>query len=102
MMSRKGAGIEGRLLGLLVFLAGLALLLFTFKLAFDLFNTPPQQTLGLEKGKAMDVNQTGANAAGVLFRTLAMAVMALVGALVATRGVALYSGSAAHKTPKEG
>jgi hypothetical protein len=101
-MRRSRGGIEGGLFGLLVFLVGIGLLLFTFKLAFELFNTPPQQTLGLAKDKAMDVNLTGANAAGVLFRTLAMAVMALVGALIATRGVALYSGSITPKTPKDG
>lgn len=83
----------GSVLGLLVFLGGVALLLLTFKLAYDMFRIPPEQALQLEKDKAIDVAATGNSLASLLLRVLLLIVMGLVGSFTANRGIHLYAES---------
>jgi ABC-type uncharacterized transport system permease subunit len=83
----------GSVVGLLIFLGGIALLLFTFKLAFERFTAPPAQTLGIQVGKAVDLNRAGTNFAGLLLQVLWLVVMAIVGGLISNRGIKLYSDS---------
>ncbi|MFZ4506459.1 MAG: hypothetical protein ACOYON_02030 [Fimbriimonas sp.] len=80
----------GAALGLLTFLAGVALLAWAFYLAYQIFTTPPQQALGLEKGKPIDVATTGGNLSGILIRTLLLTSMGLLGSWIALRGIGLY------------
>lgn len=91
MASRRDA--TGSLVGLAVFLGGVALLALTFKLAYDQFNAPHAQALGLEKGKAIDAVATGGKAADILIRLGVLLIMAIVGSMVANKGIGLYSGS---------
>jgi len=90
----------GTLVGLLTFAGGVALLLFTFRLALDMFGTPPAQALNLEKGKPLDVNATGAAAGGIIIRILLLLVMAFVGSLIANRGVQLIAHTGPKRAPK--
>jgi hypothetical protein len=86
----------GSALGLLIFGAGVGLLILTFKLAFDLFTMPPDKTLGLSTKKVLDFASAGDSAAGLLLRIILLLVMAGVGSMVANRGIALYCGARNH------
>lgn len=83
----------GPALGLLTFLAGVGLMGWTFWLAYRLFGTPPEVALGLESGKALDVEATGRAGVGLVLRVVALLLMAFFGAMIATRGIKLYQAS---------
>ncbi len=86
----RGDGL-GKALGILTFLGGVALLVITFRLAYDMFMVPPEQALHLEKGKVLDVAVAGQSFGVLLLRVLLLIVMGLMGSLVANRGIKLYS-----------
>jgi hypothetical protein len=100
---RKDRGsVGGSLLGIIVFLGGVALLLFTFKLAYDMFSVAPQDVLGIKPKQPLDLGVAGSSFVGVLVRVLLLAVMGLMGSLIANRGVTLFTGSGArHPVKKE-
>lgn len=91
MASRRDA--TGSLVGLAVFLAGVGLLGITFKFAFDMFGVPQGKALGLTKGQAIDLGATGGSFAEIVIHLGVLLVMAIVGSLVANKGIGLYSGS---------
>lgn len=76
-----------------MFLAGVGLLAVTFKLAYEMFSVPHAQALGLQPGKEINMNATGGAAADIVIRIVVLVVMAIVGSMVANRGIGLYSGS---------
>ena len=88
--------VFGALLGLAVFLGGIALLLFTFKIAYGMFTVPPAEALGLGQGKPVDLGNAGSSFVGSLLRVLLLIVMALVSSLIANRGIQLYTDSRGH------
>lgn len=88
----RGDGV-GKVVGMLTFLGGIALLLVTFSLAYRMFSVPPDQALGLKRGETLDVGMAGQSLASILVRVLLLVVMALAGSLVASRGISLYSHS---------
>ncbi len=92
-MARPHREALGSVVGILVFLGGIALLGLTFKLAFDLFAVQPDVALKLNQKKAIDLAATGGSFMGILVRTLLLVVMGLVSSLIATRGIHLYSQS---------
>lgn len=96
---RRSGHIAGGLFGILIFLAGIGLLALTFKLAIDLFGKEPSDLLGIKQGKALDLNNAGAQLAGVVLKILLLLVMAIVGGMVANRGIRLYADS--KPSPKE-
>jgi len=77
----------GRVIGLLVFVVGAAMLVFVFFRAYYLFSSPPP---GVAKGAtAMSLSEAGLTLAaqiGLLF------IMTLAGSFIAARGVQLYLG----------
>jgi hypothetical protein len=83
----------GSAVGLLVFLAGVGLLGLTFKFALDMFSVPHAQALGLTKGQAIDARVTGGAAADIVIRLGVLLLMAIVGSMVANKGIGLYCGS---------
>jgi hypothetical protein len=87
----------GTLFGLLVFCGGVALLLLTFRLAYDLFMVPPASALGIEHGKPLDVGKAGDSAAVLILRIILLLIMAFVGSQVANRGISLYADSRHHR-----
>ena len=101
MANRRDATGSG--LGLLVFFGGVGLLALTFKLAYDMFEVPHARALGLVKDQAIDARVTGGAAADIVIRLGVLVVMAIVGSMVANRGIGLYSGSLhpVEKTPRE-
>jgi len=81
----------GSFIGILAFLGGMALLLLVFKLAYQMFNTPPGKALGLDSGKKLDLSMGMSSLFSVLIRILLLLVMGLVGSWIANRGITLYT-----------
>ena len=79
----------GGILGILTFLAGLAILILTFKLAYDMFTVPARETLGDEK----DVTELGKTFGHVVLRIGLLLVMSIVGSVIAGQGARLYFAS---------
>ena len=94
---------SGRLLALLVFLAGVGMLVFVFLTALHLFQSPvpglePLQTPGAAPPPAAGI---GTALADFARRLLLLGVMTLIGSLLASRGAHLYFGVSATHTPAE-
>jgi len=85
----------GPAFGIIVFLVGIGLLAFTFTLAFDQFKVAPERAMGIPPGKPLDIAQVVQSFAGLIFHVLLLLVMAIVGAIVANRGIKMYSDSRA-------
>lgn len=83
----------GSILGILVFVGGVALILLVFKLAYDLFTVPPQQALGIVKGQPLDPATTGGNLSALFVKVLLLTAMGLMGSWIASRGIGLYAAS---------
>jgi len=89
----------GTVLGLATFLGGVALLLLTFKLAYEMFSVPPEQALNLKKGATLEVATVGSTITGLVIRILLLIVMGLVSSLIANRGIHLYTESRRQMEP---
>jgi len=83
----------GSVIGILVFLGGVALLLEVFKLAYEMFNVPPAKALNISSGTKLDLNVAGSLFVGIMLRVILLLVMALVGSWIANRGISLYTHS---------
>lgn len=81
----------GGWLGVITFLGGIALLLVTFRMAYDLFSLPPDQVLKLKPGQEINPSETGQAAFVLIFRMLMLIVMSIIGAVIANRGIKLYA-----------
>ena len=90
--AKPQADLPGRLLALLVFLAGVGMLIFVFVTALHLFQSPvpglqPLQTPGAPPPAAANI---GTALADFALRLLLLMVMTLAGSLLASRGAHLY------------
>ncbi|MCX7801021.1 MAG: hypothetical protein N2109_11845 [Fimbriimonadales bacterium] len=83
----------GGLVGILVFLLGVGLLLYTFRLALDILAVSPREAIGLKSGEPADIVRSGQNFLGLVQNVLVLTLMAAVGGLVSARGVRLYGAS---------
>lgn len=83
----------GSILGILVFLGGVGLLLNTFRLANDMFTTPPRDALGTKGAKVLEVGVVGNSLTVILLRIALLLIMGVVGSLIANKGVFLYTHS---------
>jgi hypothetical protein len=92
----------GSVLGLVVFLGGVGLLALTFKLAFEIFQVPPAQALKLKSGETLDIAATGSALIGITVRILTLLLMAIIGSLIANRGIAMYTACRAGFPRKKG
>lgn len=93
MPYRNRGSVSTSILGVIVFLAGVALLAFTFKLAYDMFMVPPQDALGIKPKQPIDLGMAGQSFVGLIVKVLMLIVMGLMGSLIANRGVTLFAGS---------
>ena len=90
-----------RILGVLVFLAGISLLVFVFKTAHTMFTS---NTMGLQlaapKGAQAGIATAalGVSAIKLFIRIILLLLMAFVGSLISSKGISLYF--AATKTEK--
>lgn len=83
----------GSLVGLAVFLGGIALIVLVFRLAYDMYKVPPKVALKIEPGKPLDVATTVNALADILIKIVFLLFMAGSGSMVANRGIYLYSKS---------
>jgi hypothetical protein len=68
----------------------MALIVFTFQQAWDIFNTPPAQALGIKPGEPLAPETTGVQLLWIVVRLLVLLVMAAMGSLVAKWGIRMY------------
>lgn len=97
----KNGSISASVLGIVIFLVGVALLAFTFKLAYDMFVVPPDRALGVLPNQPLDLGMAGQSLVSVLIKVLMLAVMGLMGSLIANRGVSLFAGSSHRRHTRE-
>jgi hypothetical protein len=90
----------GTIVGLLVFLFGIALLLGTFELAYQMFSVPPKEALELKQGDTLQVAPVASIVTGMIFKILLLVVMGILGSLIANRGIHLYTESRGLKSTK--
>lgn len=95
MANNRRDGLSS-VIGLLVFLAGIGLILLTFQQAWEIFSKAPQFNMGLTAGKAIDFGVVAKNLSILIVRILLLVVMAGIGSALANRGVRMYS-SVAHQ-----
>ena len=101
MPNQEGRRWLGSSVGILTFLAGIGMLVGVFLWAKEIFQQPPAQALGLEPGKALEINNAGTQLGGIVLRILLLIVMAIIAGIVANRGIRLYGESAHAPVPKE-
>lgn len=97
MHTAHRSDLIGRVIGMLVFLIGVAALLLVFYTAFDLFKMTPAAALGLKftgdpKKDPAAIN-IGAMFAWLLFRVAFLFIMSIAGSLIANKGINLYFAS---------
>jgi uncharacterized membrane protein len=81
----------GRTMAVLVFLAGIGLLLLVFYWSFRLFQVPPNQLFqSTHSGGKPDLQSILSGLMVSLRGILLLALMAVVGGMIANRGVQLY------------
>ena len=76
----------GVVLGILTFLLGMGLLIFTFRHAAAMFAVSARETLG----DGRDVTELGKSFGHVLLRIGLLLVMSIVGSIIAGQGIRLY------------
>jgi hypothetical protein len=86
--------------GFLTFFVGVGLLLLTFKLAYDMFSVRPEVAMGTQAGTGIDVARAGESLASVLVRFGLLLIMAIVGSMIANRGIKLYVSARHIHDPK--
>lgn len=90
-MEAKPTPTANSWLGLIVFLIGVGMVIFAFKLAYDLFTVPPSLALDIEFGKPLDINRSIESTYGVLIKVIVLILMTAFGSVVANRGIKLYA-----------
>lgn len=83
---------SGRIVGMAVFVLGVAILVFVFIHAFLLFSASPDELLS-PRGRDSSAAALGSATVLMLIRIGLLFVMTLAGSLVAARGIQLYLGS---------
>lgn len=86
--------------GLLTFLVGLGLILFAFKLAFDIFTVPPRLALDVKPGVPVALDKAADGMFQVVVRVVLLVAMAGFGSMVANRGIKLYAAERGRDKPK--
>jgi hypothetical protein len=92
--------LAARVIGLLVFAVGIAVLVFSFYAAYKLFTAPTQgiTVTPATPGGPPATTNLGNSALSVLIRIGSLFIMVLIGSLIASRGVQMYF--AGDKPPK--
>lgn len=81
----------GRMMAVLVFLAGIGLLLLVFYWSYKLFQVPPKQLFQSNQNDGKPDLQSILSGLMVSLRSiLLLALMAVVGGMIANRGIQLY------------
>jgi len=83
----------GASVGILTFVAGVALLGLTFYAAYQMFTISPQQAMAIQPGKSVDLVKTGDSFIRLLERVVLLVVMGAVASALSNRGIKLYAAS---------
>lgn len=67
------------------------MILFAFKLAFDLYQVPPAMRIDAVAGRPIDLTRAGETLTQTIIRIVVIAVMAALGGVVANRGISMYA-----------
>ncbi len=81
--------LAGRLLGILVFLVGIAILVIVAILAYNLFSASTS-AVQLKSGDGGVAASLGASVLRLIYQILLLMVLCVAGSLVAARGLHLY------------
>jgi hypothetical protein len=81
---------------MLVFLVGIAILVFVFVMAFKMFASPASAFLAVG-GSAPNASSLGTAIVWIIVRIALLFVMTLAASSIASRGIHLYLGSAERK-----
>ena len=108
MPSGAHKDIPARLVGMAVFLLGVAALAFVFYTAYKLFNAPAADALGLtfrnDPKTDPSASAIGARFGVLLIRLACLFLMSIAGSLMANKGINLYfsvlQGSPIHPAAK--
>ncbi len=84
---------------MLVFLAGIGLIGYSFFVAYELFAIPPRVAVAIKIGQPMDFGASASSLIQVFIRVIFLIVMAAFGSTIANRGIKLYTASHSHPTP---
>ena len=84
--------LAGRIIGMIVFIGGIAVLVFVFLMALDFFTTAeigivPTPTAGPDQPAATDL---GSLTIRLIVQIGLLVVMTIIGSLIAGRGIQLY------------
>lgn len=86
--------LVGRILGILVFLGGIAALALVFMIAYNYFNSPLGELKPPVRTQTVPpAAQLGKSALAMLIRIGLLIVMTIAGSLIAGRGVQMYFAS---------
>ena len=96
MQSRN---VTGQISGIVIFLGGVSLLLLTFRIAYDLFQRPAADVLGIKAEQTIDVNFAGRSAMELIFRIALLLLMCIVGSVIANRGIRMYQAAIGEVRP---
>ncbi|MDX2066003.1 MAG: hypothetical protein SFX74_09700 [Fimbriimonadaceae bacterium] len=88
------------ILGILTFLGGIALLLLTFRLAYDLYQQPVGNVLGTQGENVIPANAANA-LAGVLIRIVLLFTMGAMGSWIANRGVNMLTAQPVRRRERD-
>ncbi|MEQ1820980.1 MAG: hypothetical protein ABL949_00545 [Fimbriimonadaceae bacterium] len=91
----KSSSAAGSFFGIVVFIVGIGLIALTFKMALEMFNVDPKTAFELGKDKAIELGRVVPTLLGIVVRVLLLCVMAMIGGMVANRGIRLYVDSRA-------
>jgi len=91
---------SGQVIGIVTFLGGVALLLLTFRIAYDLFQRPAADVLGIKAEQTVDVNFAGRSAVELIFRIALLLLMCIVGSVIANRGIRMYQAAIGEIRPR--
>ena len=78
-------------IALLVFLAGILLIGFTFAQAYEMFRVAPDVAVGGPEKQVLNIEGTVNNLVGIIKNVLLLVVMAVIGSVVASQGIKLYT-----------
>lgn len=100
MTAAPRGDIPGRIIGMIVFLLGVALLIWVFYIAYGLFNASPATAMGLhftgnpktDPGAAI----IGSRFGWLILKVLFLFIMSISGSLTSQKGINLYFSSAHH------
>lgn len=85
------ADLVAQIIGIVIFMVGIAILLFVFYNAYIMFNEPIPGLTDANPSTKLTVDMLGKILVSVLIKLLLLFVMALAGSLIAARGIGLYT-----------